>query len=59
MIDKENYTQNGISVYIDEYQTDNNILIGTKGGSDKYIICNKKTSNMLKNILRKNKLKSL
>lgn len=58
MIDKENYTFNGINVYVDEYQTDNNILIGRKGG-DKHIICNTKTSNILKNILRNNKLKSL
>ncbi|MCK9445995.1 hypothetical protein M0Q50_03785 [bacterium] len=43
MIEKANFIYNNMNVYIDEYQTDNNILVGRKQDSHiKFMICNKK-----------------
>lgn len=53
-----------MNVYIDEYQDDDKILVGSKSDSDKkFMICNKKTANILERQiiyeLRKKKLESL
>jgi len=64
MVEKTNFIYNNMNVYIDEYQEDNKMLVGRKQGSDeKFMICNKKTVNILERQiiyeLRKKKLDSL
>lgn len=61
MIEKYQHDINGISIYIDDYQQDNNILKGRKQDSViKFMIMNRKTAERLYNIfLIKERIKKI